>query len=131
MNDFSRLGAQGGPAAPRPSGLPGPLGRIAGIVIGAVLAISALFVSVIAFAVVVVVAVIAGGWLWWRTRDLRKQLRSEMDRMREAAARGEPLTRGGPFGPAGDRPPAPAERGEVIEGDFIREAPRNGQAPRE
>ncbi len=126
MNDYSRLGAQGGPAAPRPSGLPGPLGRIAGIVIGAVLAVSVLFVSVIAFAVVVVVAVIAGGWLWWRTRDLRKQLRSEMDRMREAAARGEPMD--GTF--AGRGSSRPVERGEVLDGDYIREAPVNERTPR-
>lgn len=127
-DDHSRIGMRGGPAAPRPFGLSGAIGRVVGVAVGALLAISALFVSVIAFAVVVVVAVIAGGWLWWRTRELRKQLRAEMDRMRDAAARGEaPRAGGDPFA----RRPASPAGGEVIEGDFIREAPRGAQSPRD
>jgi len=45
---------------------------LAGIVLGLVLAAGALvFVSVI-LAIAAAIALVAGGWLWWRTRELRR-----------------------------------------------------------
>jgi uncharacterized protein HemX len=60
--------------------------------------------SLVALAVVAVVGVALGGWLWWKTRTLRKQ----MQQMREA----QPV-----------RNDQPAHGDQVIEGEFIREVP--------
>ena len=107
------------------TGLPGPVGRVLGVIVGTVVAISALFVSVVAFAAVLVVGAVAGGWLWWKTRDVRRQLRGEMERLQEAMARGTPFEPGSPLnrGAPGRRPGT----GDVIDGDFIREAPASRQ----
>jgi len=37
----------------------------------------ALMFSALLFAVIAVVVVVAGGYLWWKTRDLRKQMREQ------------------------------------------------------
>ena len=118
----SRLGRSPRPGAGLGSAATtGPLGRVLGVIAGTVLAVCALFVSVVAFAAVLVVGAVAGGWLWWKTRDVRRQLRAEMARMQESLQRGTPFGPGSPFDQAarGNR----TGDGEVIEGDFIREAP--------
>lgn len=129
-----RSPAGSAPGGPGRGGLPGPVARVLGVIAGTVVAISALFVSVVAFGAVLVVGAVAAGWLWWKTRDVRRQLRGEMERMQQAMARGEPLEPGSPLN-RGSR----GGQGDVIEGDFIREAPadrqdradtRNGDAPR-
>jgi hypothetical protein len=78
---------------------------------GAVVLVAALFFSVIVFAVLLVVGVIAGAWLWWQTREVRGVLREQM---REAQRAGSS--------------PQPRD-GEVIEGDYIREARRERDTP--
>lgn len=110
---------------PGRASLPGPVGRVLGVIVGTIVAISALFVSVVAFGAVLVVGAVAGGWLWWKTRDVRRQLRGEMERMQQAMARGTPYEPGSPLNRsgAGKRPGA----GDVIDGDFIREAPADRQ----
>jgi len=45
---------------------------------GAVMLVSAFVVSLTFLAIGLVVVLIAGGYLWWQTRDLRKQLRARM-----------------------------------------------------
>ena len=128
-----RLSRPGAPAVGSPSALASRwLGRVVGIVVGTAIAIGALFVSVIAFAVVVMVAAIVGAWLWWRTRDLRRQFRTEMERMQQQV--------GGAAGSAGSRRGFDADgaamrgrrgpaQGDVLDGDFIREAPEPSQRP--
>lgn len=90
---------------PDPLRLPGPrsrtyrfdfqprglAGRIAGAVVGAVVLVLALMFSLVVFAFLAVGAVIGGGWLWWRTRDLRRELRAAQARVRpgEREVRGE------------------------------------------
>jgi len=94
---------------------PGLLSRIVGIAVGTVVIAASLLVSVAVFAVLLVVGLVVGGYLWWRTRDLRRQVREQM----QAAAEGR-----APPGPGGwpGRPGTPgASDGRVIEGDFIRE----------
>ncbi|MBN8442176.1 MAG: hypothetical protein J0M28_10835 [Thauera sp.] len=59
----------------------------------------ALMFSVVLFAVVVTVGAVAWGYLWWKSRDLRKQMR--------------------------DRPPG----GLVIEGEVIREVRSRDETP--
>jgi hypothetical protein len=57
------------------------------------------------------------GWLWWKTRGLRKQMRAQMAQMQETMA-SPPGAAGVPRG----QPRAPND-GMTIEGDFIHEAP--------
>ena len=61
--------------------------------------------SLVALAVVAVLGVALGGWLWWKTRAMRKQ----MQQMREAAQQ-----------MGGEQP---VRSDQVIEGEFIREVP--------
>jgi hypothetical protein len=124
-DDRPRLGP--GPRD-RPGNATGLLSRLAGIALGTVVLVASLLVSAVVFAVLLVVAVVAGGYLWWRTRDLRRRIREQ----RAAAAEGRV-----PPGPTAwpGRPGAPAPGdGPVIDGDYIREvdplpespAPRDG-----
>ena len=66
------------------------------IAVGAVLLVAVFTVSLLVFAIVVTGGSLVLGYLWWKTRDLRKQIREQM-RQR----------------PTGER---------VIEGEVIREA---------
>ncbi len=51
------------------------LGRVVAILVGAVALVVAFMFSVVALAIVSVVIVIGVGYLWWKTRDLRRRLR--------------------------------------------------------
>ena len=55
----------------------GPLGRALAIVAGGMVLVAGLFVSAVVFSVLLVVGVVAGGWFWWKTRDLRKPRASD------------------------------------------------------
>ncbi|MFN0299291.1 MAG: hypothetical protein ACKVQU_02940 [Burkholderiales bacterium] len=48
------------------------LKRIIGVVLGALALITAIFFSIVIFAVVALVAAIVVGYLWWKTRALRR-----------------------------------------------------------
>jgi hypothetical protein len=95
----------------------GPLGRALAIVAGGVVLLAGLFVSAVVFSVLLVVGIVAGGWFWWKTRALRKQLGERMAQMQRMQAGARP---GGPG------PEAPAD---VLDGDFIREADRQESRP--
>jgi hypothetical protein len=69
-----------------------------------VLAIALLF-SVVLVAALLAVGVVAGGYIWWTTRALRRQLREQMAAMQARAAA------------------APQQQGEIIEGEFQRAQP--------
>ncbi len=119
-DDNPRLGPQGGMRASSP---PGPLTKLLGVVIGAVVVVASLLFSVVVFAIVLAVGVIAGGYLWWRTRELRRQIRAQMEAQmqaqRDAASRARPD--GGRAWPSEG---GGAKREDVvIDGDYIREAP--------
>ena len=86
----------------------GPLAKALTWVVGAVVLAGALVLSAALFAVLLVVGAAVGGWLWWQTRALRRQLREQMQQM-EAGRAGSRRTDDG------------RSDGEVIEGDFIRE----------
>ena len=77
---------------PQPAGL---LGKMLAFVLSAALLVLGLMFSLVALAVIALGGLALGGWLWWKTRRLRQQLR-------EAAA-------------------ATADGGQVIEGEVIRE----------
>ncbi len=70
---------------------PGLLGRLAAFAIGAMLLAAALMLSAVVFAIALGAALVLGGYLWWKTRALRRQMR--------------------------ERPPG----GHVIEGEVIRD----------
>ncbi len=51
------------------------LGRLAAVVVGAVALVVAFMVSIVALAVVSVIILIGVGYIWWKTRDLRRRIR--------------------------------------------------------
>jgi len=54
---------------------PGLLGKVAAAVLGTIALVVAFMFSVVALAVVSVIVVIAIGYVWWKTRDLRRRMR--------------------------------------------------------
>lgn len=84
----------------------GPLAKVVAFVLSATFLVLAFMFSLVALAVVAVVGVLLGGWLWWKTRALRKQ----MKQMREAQQMGQGEEQA-------------ARNNQVIEGEFIREVP--------
>ncbi len=50
--------------------------KVLAVLAAAVLLASAIAVSVVVFAVLIAGAAVGGAYLWWRTRDLRKQMRA-------------------------------------------------------
>jgi O-antigen/teichoic acid export membrane protein len=54
---------------------------------GTVMLVSAFMVSMIFVAIGMAVVLIFGGYLWWKTRELRKQLRARMQEHSQPAGR--------------------------------------------
>jgi hypothetical protein len=50
------------------------LQRLAGVAIAIVLAVVALIFASVVFALAAAIALVLGGWLWWHTRDLRREV---------------------------------------------------------
>ena len=89
------------PDANQPS-LPG---KILAFAAAAVLLAVSLMFSLLLFAVALVVGLLLWGWLWWKTRELRGQMRErQMEGM-------------------DDHPPG----GRVIEGEVVREEADDGE----
>jgi O-antigen/teichoic acid export membrane protein len=53
----------------------GFLGKVLAVAAGVIVLVAALVFSLVLVAVVASVGVVAWAYLWWRTRDLRKQVR--------------------------------------------------------
>lgn len=81
------------------------LGKVLTFIVGIAFLILAFMFSIVALAVIAVGGTLFGGWLWWKTRALRKA-------MREAA----------PVGARRDEP--------VIEGEYVREVADNDRLMR-
>lgn len=79
---------------------PSLLRKVAAFIVTAVLIGLVLMFSVLLFAVILIVGTMAWGYLWWKTRDLRKQMRQY---------------------PVGDGVIEGEVIREVIEGEVIRE----------
>src|SRR5574343_1163710 len=92
------------PPATQPQGL---LGKLLAFILSASLLVLGFMFSLVALAVIAIAGIALGGWLWWKTRALRRQMRDDI-----AAA------------PSAQ--PAPMDDGAIIEGEFIREQPDNG-----
>ena len=90
--------------AARPGQPPNPVAKLFALILGAAFLVLAFMFSLVALAVVAVGGLLLWGWLWWKTRALRK-------RMQAAAA---------------DNP-------QIIEGEFIRhqDEPRRNLPPQQ
>ncbi|MBU0621646.1 MAG: hypothetical protein KJ795_07350 [Gammaproteobacteria bacterium] len=55
---------------------PSPFRKVAALVVTAVLVVLALMFSAVVLAVIFVLGAIASGYLWWKTREVRKQMRA-------------------------------------------------------
>ncbi|MBX3676534.1 MAG: hypothetical protein KF853_05895 [Rhodocyclaceae bacterium] len=88
---------------------PSLLGRILGIAAGAVLLVAALMFSVVVFAFALAAGLLVWGWLWWKTREVRRQMREQMAAQRMGEA------------PSGDAWGEAQPGGRVIEGEVIRD----------
>ena len=71
------------------------LGKVVTFTVGASLVVLALMFSLVGLMVIAIGGVMAGSWLWWKTRDVRKQMKEQAQRQ-----------------PTG---------GHIIEGEIIRE----------
>ncbi|EKE16864.1 MAG: hypothetical protein ACD_10C00758G0001 [uncultured bacterium] len=74
-------------------------GKLLTLLLGAALLILAFMFSLIALAVVAVGGVMLWGWLWWKTRAIRKEMARQMH----------------------EQPSQAAQEGRIIEGEVIRE----------
>ena len=55
------------------------VGKAAAVLVGGVLLASAFVISLAFFAVVLAVALVFLGYVWWKTRGLRKQMREHVE----------------------------------------------------
>ena len=84
------------------------LGSVLAMVMGAVLLVLGFMFSLLFLAAAAVVGVLGLGYLWWKSRALRKQVREQMDDTAQY----------GSVTPTAD---GKAPEGEIIEGVIIRE----------
>jgi hypothetical protein len=68
------LGGSGG-VAQRAKGF---MAKATGVALGAVMLAGAFAVSLAFFVFILAAGLVVGGYLWWKTRDLRRQLREQM-----------------------------------------------------
>lgn len=70
---LSKLGYRGGRLGAR---APSYLARALAVVAGAVLLVGAVAISIVVLAVTLTGLLVLGIYLWWRTRELRRQMRA-------------------------------------------------------
>ncbi len=88
------------------------LSKAVALIVTALLIFFGLMFGAILLTVIAVVGVIAFGYLWWKTRALRKHLRQQNQRMRSAENEADAF-KDGAFG-------GEVFKGEIIEGEVIR-----------
>lgn len=97
--------------------LGGAVGAVIGLVVLTAVVIVGLMVSVVIIPIALIVAACVAGYLWYKTRDIRRELRSQMQAFRES----DPASRVDGFGQPSQR--GPIGQGKVIDGDeYIHEA---------
>lgn len=77
--------------------------RLLGFAVSALLLVFAAMFSLVALAVVAIGGTLFAGWLWWKTRKLRQQMKKMVEQAGQAQA---------------STPPAEAT---VIDGEWVRE----------
>ncbi|WP_144146932.1 hypothetical protein [Paraburkholderia sp. BCC1884] len=106
-----RLGQSGATMRPGSQSL---LAKVLAIVIGAALLVVGFAVSLVMLAVVLGAGIVIGGFVWWKTRDLRKHLREQA--MRAQQTHGQQVR---------ERPGQSMDIGDVVEDvEFHDESPR-------
>lgn len=99
-----------------------PLAKLIAFVLSAVFLVLAFMFSLVALAVVAVVGVVLGGWLWWRTRQLRQEIKRQWSAQQQNES-GNRTT-----GPA-DRPSPQHQGATIIEGEAVRMADEPASTP--
>ena len=89
---------------------PSLLGKVMGIAASAVLLVTALMFSVVIFAFALAAGLLVWGWVWWKTREVRRQMREQMEAQRMEQ----------PYGGEA-QPNDAAPGGRIIEGEVIRD----------
>jgi len=95
--DQGRLRLRIGPSGTNPPAA-GFLGKVLGVAAGAALLVVAFFFSVLLFAVVLTFGLAGWGYLWWKTRELRRAIRAQggidaiIGNQRGTRWRGHPVT---------------------------------------
>lgn len=92
--------------SPQPANPPGLLRKTVTLVMTVALAGVALMFSAMLLVVILIVVVFGGAYLWWKTRELRKQMKN-FQPLHSATAQSDVFA---------DK----AFKGEVIEGEVIR-----------
>lgn len=89
----------------------GPFAKLFAALAGVVLLVLGLMFSVVIIAVAIAFGLIIWGWMWWKTRALRQQMREQMEaRMAAGEGASAPYSDG----------EGPQSSGRVIEGEVIR-----------
>lgn len=113
------LSHSGVPPTGTPSRAMQVVAKAVALIGGGILIVSALALSLIFFAVLIVVGVLIGGYLWWKTRELRKQVRTHFE-----STTSFQTDRGA------DRGKGEVIEGEIIEGEIVgRGAPDKDDEP--
>ena len=90
-----------------PGGEKGPLARVLTVIVGLLALAAAFMFSLVVFAVLAVAGLLFWLYFWWKTRELRRQMREQLENQMNA--------------PGFDVPPTgPVSDGEVIEGEATR-----------
>ena len=83
---------------PPPNTQRSPLRKLAGVIVTIAVAIFALMFSAVFFAVIAVVGLVAWAYIWWKTREVRKQMRAFAEQsqsvMREQSASNDEVFEG-------------------------------------
>src|SRR5574343_9906 len=90
-----------------PGSQPGFLAKALALLLSAAFVVLTFMFSLVALAVLAIGGLGLGGWLWWKTRKLRQQMRADMAQAFTGTAASQ----------------SPAE-GQIIEGECVREASR-------
>lgn len=96
---------------PPPPGNRNPLQKLLALVVTAALVTLGLMFSAVLFVVVLVVVAFGGIYLWWKTREVRRQMRQMQDAVREYQTQRAAMER--------DMYRDDAFQGEVIEGEAV------------
>lgn len=90
---------------------PGLLQKALAIIITAALAVLGFMFSAVLLAIVMVALVVGGAYMWWKTREVRRQMRQMQEQMRDFQARSSSAQ--------SEAFESEAFHGEVFEGEII------------
>lgn len=99
--------------------MPQALTKLIAPLLSLIALLAILTVSVVALPFVLLFAVAVGGWFWWKTRNMRRQLQEAL-----AAAQAGGLQRD-------SEPAAATSGGQVIDGECVREPGPQEYLPRQ